>query len=122
MADSQNDGSSPVRPVLRLLKLFSYGILVVVAGQLLVNPPERRPHVVCWPVYASANFFGVTLFRIVVYGEPAVAINNSLRLERFYASCVATTARLPGFHAGSTLGLPAFPRLTGNNSQEQSDE
>ncbi|ULQ48348.1 hypothetical protein JN531_017085 (plasmid) [Flagellatimonas centrodinii] len=72
-------------------------MMLVVAAQLVLNPAHKRPHVLCWPIYLSGSFFGVTVVRTLLPGEPLFAFQNVMRMERFYDQCVALTGRFPGF-------------------------
>lgn len=88
---------SPIRPVLRLVGFFCGVMAVVVAAQLVLNPPEKRPYVLCWPIYLSAKFMSVTVVKALFPQEHIFALENLMRCERMYNGCTGMAAKIPGF-------------------------
>lgn len=93
---------SPIRPVLRLVGFFAGVMLLVVIAQIVLNPPERRPDVACWPLYLTGKFFSVTLVRVLLPDEHLFVLENLIRCERFHGWCVGKASMIPGFRAGSS--------------------
>jgi len=85
-------------PLLRTIRLFFVVCAALIIIQLLLNPPNRRPEVMCWPLYKLGYTVTVDGLNIIDPYDTTGSVRNALYAERFFTWCKANVAKVPGFY------------------------
>lgn len=83
--------------LLKTIQLFFFVSFFLIGLQLWLNPPEKRPEVVCWPTYKLFLIVSVDIPSIITPSDSITPLRNSLKAEKFFSGCRNKAKKLPGF-------------------------
>lgn len=106
---AENEGSRRSKGLIPAVagSLLALGLILMIA-KVFLNPPERRPREVCYPIYRLGVFTLVTIPNAVVPGEPLFVLRNLSRMDSFYVSCKASLEPLKHWELGGGWATSDF--------------